>query len=1112
MAYSSEVRINTGMNLDGVKKDAKSIEKELVTLQKKLDAITSGTKEPASLKAMRKELKEIEKEAVAVEKANKKLFGEYEKAAEKLADLEAMGLSEAQLKRQIAEIDRLAEKLSPIDDALKEIRERAAEVTQKMDAVKLDPSLSQEAQDISTEMADLNAELAAISQDGAGRVKTSFGQIANAAQTAAKLTVTALKKVAVVIGTLARGAARTAKGILGITKNMLGFGRGTRNASKGIAGLTNRIGRLALAALVFNQIRKALRSLTTAMNNVLMTNQDFARSFNAIKVNMLTAFAPIWEVVQPAILTFMQLLARFTAVLARFMATLFGKTYQQAKDSAAAIYDQAKATDKLGASASKAGKQLASFDEINKQAEDSAGGGTGADVWDFNIEEPENSWLSWLDEFAAKLKNIFAEIDPEYWFDLGAKLAAWVTNALNSVPWDTVQTWARNFATNLAAFLNGFLGDTAMWQAIGRTIAQGLNTALIFLYTMLTELDFYKIASAIGEGINTFLDEYDWDLLAKTIKAGIVGAISTLNGLLDTIKWATIGTKFSTLLNDAFADKDLGTKLGATLAKGFNAAVAVLLNFVQTFNWKEHAATLAASINKFIEDTNWDDVGRLVGEFFKGALDYINTAIEETDWEAFGNAIGDFLAAVDWAGTFKKLFTLVGNLIKTEVSIWNGFSKSIADSIKEAFGLETDGIGSNIVDGFFRGMRSAFSFLNPIGVFIEFIDGIKALFEINSPSKLFERFGAFVMQGFFNGISSLVDAVVKMFQKLWTDIQNVWKVAPSWFDVNVIIPVRTAFDTATGKIRDFFNNLWEKIKYIWNTANSWFDKNVITPIRIAFDTFLKAVYDFFRNAWANIQSVWTAVKGWFDTNVINPTRIAFDTALKAIIDFFRNAWANIQNAWSGARKWFEDTVINPIKTAFDGILTAIKKVFTDAWAGAESAWRGAADWFGTNVTDKITGLFTDMKNAVSKIFDSLFGWVSDLLDAIGSIGSSASSANKAATSSPRSVSASNYSLEGLDVPMLARGGVVDSATLAVIGERGREAVVPLENNTGWIRSIAQEIAAEMMSAMSPLQQSQQSVPVILEVDGRTFGRAVVDLGSAEKSRMGVRIQPTGAFI
>ena len=44
---------------------------------------------------------------------------------------------------------------------------------------------------------------------------------------------------------------------------------------------------------------------------------------------------------------------------------------------------------------------------------------------------------------------------------------------------------------------------------------------------------------------------------------------------------------------------------------------------------------------------------------------------------------------------------------------------------------------------------------------------------------------------------------------------------------------------------------------------------------------------------------------------------------------------------------------------------------------------------------------------------------------------------------------------------LARGGVVSKPTLAEIGEAGAEAVVPLENNRQWIRSVAAAMADEV---------------------------------------------------
>lgn len=51
------------------------------------------------------------------------------------------------------------------------------------------------------------------------------------------------------------------------------------------------------------------------------------------------------------------------------------------------------------------------------------------------------------------------------------------------------------------------------------------------------------------------------------------------------------------------------------------------------------------------------------------------------------------------------------------------------------------------------------------------------------------------------------------------------------------------------------------------------------------------------------------------------------------------------------------------------------------------------------------------------------------------------------------------------IPYLAKGGIVDQPTLSMIGEAGKEAVVPLENNTGGLRAIADRLM-QMMDGTS----------------------------------------------
>lgn len=69
------------------------------------------------------------------------------------------------------------------------------------------------------------------------------------------------------------------------------------------------------------------------------------------------------------------------------------------------------------------------------------------------------------------------------------------------------------------------------------------------------------------------------------------------------------------------------------------------------------------------------------------------------------------------------------------------------------------------------------------------------------------------------------------------------------------------------------------------------------------------------------------------------------------------------------------------------------------------------------------------------------------------------------------------------IPAFAKGGVVNNATLAMIGEDGKEAVMPLERNTGWINELAGKISAIMRRDM--LGGLQGGIPAYALAGGAT---------------------------
>lgn len=178
---------------------------------------------------------------------------------------------------------------------------------------------------------------------------------------------------------------------------------------------------------------------------------------------------------------------------------------------------------------------------------------------------------------------------------------------------------------------------------------------------------------------------------------------------------------------------------------------------------------------------------------------------------------------------------------------------------------------------------------------------------------------------------------------------------------------------------------------------------------------------------------------------------------ESIANFFKNAWQWIKDVWNGIPDWFRG-IWQSIKNAFSAVGTWFKDIFTKAWNGIKNAFSAVGSFF-TGIWDKIKSIFSKVGstigNAVSNAFKKAINWV--LEKAIGIINGFISAINFAIGIINKIPGVEIKKLSKLEVPQMATGGVVDSATLAVIGERGKEAVVPLENNTEWMDVLAERI-------------------------------------------------------
>lgn len=178
--------------------------------------------------------------------------------------------------------------------------------------------------------------------------------------------------------------------IAGTSKSSTALAAASKKADKYMDRFSRRVKGLVRRVFVFGLIVQGLRSVREWLGKAVKTNDQATKAISRLKGALLTLAQPFVNVLLPAFTSFVNLLTQFVTAMAKITAVLFGSTIDQTKKEAENLYKESDALNETGKSAKKAGKALASFDEINKL------GGDNKEKTepDFNFSENEN----WLDK------------------------------------------------------------------------------------------------------------------------------------------------------------------------------------------------------------------------------------------------------------------------------------------------------------------------------------------------------------------------------------------------------------------------------------------------------------------------------------------------------------------------------------------------------------------------------------------------------------------------------------------------------------------------------------------------------------------------------------------
>jgi hypothetical protein len=189
--------------------------------------------------------------------------------------------------------------------------------------------------------------------------------------------------------------------------------------------------------------------------------------------------------------------------------------------------------------------------------------------------------------------------------------------------------------------------------------------------------------------------------------------------------------------------------------------------------------------------------------------------------------------------------------------------------------------------------------------------------------------------------------------------------------------------------------------------------------------------------------------GWFRAFVDGSFR-AVKAAFFAMAEGFKWAWQNIvQPVWNAAQTAIR-IYLTPLRLAFE----ALKIAFGVAMQGLRWYWNNFAKpvfnslKVGIGLVRVAFVAFRDAAVAVWNRVVEVFGWVQDRLQPVWNFIQSLIDAADRAIGLARTAAGLASKIPGAGggvpfVPFLAHGGVVTRPTLAVVGEAGPEAVIPL---------------------------------------------------------------------
>lgn len=594
-----------------------------------------------------------------------------------------------------------------------------------------------------------------------------------------------------------------------------------------------------------------------------------------------------------------------------------------------------------------------------------------------------------------------------------------------------------------------------------------------------------RSVNKFGDGLSRVYDEH--------VVPAINSIANAFNGLIDIIQilWENSWQPFAEFLSGVFGvsiegiSDLLGGGLLATLGLLADAIKLVADGFTVFSDWcKENKEPIVALITTWqtINFLSWaEQAGGLAGAFsllgskvslIVGGIKNLGLAIKALTFDklvSFGETIYlNTLYAKDFVVNSGKTIAQLG---KTALELgksalaWTAHAAKmgLATAAKFAHSVAT-GVATAATWAFNAALAVLTSPITWIIAAIAALIAIGVLLYQNWDTVV--EFAKTAWQGLCDFISGICQTIGEFFSGLWTKLQEIFEPIGQWFG-------------------EKFQQAWDAIVNIFSGIGEWFS-GVFQGAWDAIVNIFTPIGSWFGQRWADVTSALANIGAWF-TDMFQKAWTGLTNIFSKLGSWFGERWADVTNALSSVSNWFGEmftNAYNAVKDAFSsigdffkGVWDTVKSIFVNAGQMVGEAVGGAFK----SAVNAVLGTIENVVNGFIGMINGVLGVVRNL-PGLGWVGS----------------------VSTVSLPRLARGGIVDSPTIAMIGEAGKEAVVPLEN-TGFIQTLGRVVSSAVVNAMagvSPQGGFSGDGDIVIQIAGHEFGRVAIQEINKEHERAG----------